>query len=420
MSARFYVLNSSDEAEQVELLDHQEQATSVLLKNNGVGILALLGGAGKTLCACFVLKSLMSKGKVVKPLVVAPANILGQWQKMCEINDIEDVVFMSSQKIARKETTVPQCDYVILDEVGEYTYESQAYQKFRLKRKLPKLVISATPVRNKIEGWYYLTRLVYPDLFPKFYNVNCWKNQYTECEPIYYGAKQLKVTGWLEGKEDEFLSSLPSLVKFEVTKGDFDVHEKRIFYNITREQEDQITMLHDHNILKGENGGDKQGVMIPASIIQKRQILHHLENAPLEVHNIDSKPRIVYIRKTTNPKLIKLKILLTFLDNALIVCKYTPCAIMLRDYLDAPLINGDSPIPERRQIINSNDFVVCQVQATGVGLDGIQSSKNNIIFFEKIEDDTSKSQVTWRIDRKGQTKDVTVFSFERQIENGEN
>jgi superfamily II DNA or RNA helicase len=102
--------------------------------------------------------------------------------------------------------------------------------------------------------------------------------------------------------------------------------------------------------------------------------------------------------------------------NALILCRSIRFAELIfarvkQAGFNACLVTGETDIPKRKHIINSHSVAVCQVQATSVGVDELQTTKSNLIIMEEIEDKTLRRQARWRIVRQGQGKHVRVIEL---------
>ncbi|MDQ0224930.1 DEAD/DEAH box helicase [Metabacillus niabensis] len=163
-------------------LPHQlEVAQRVVEKMNGKAILADEVGLGKTIEAGLILKEYMIRGLVKKVLILVPASLVSQWAK--ELNEkffipaVEqkksyvwescDVVVSSidtAKRSPHREIVTEQpYDLIIIDEAHKLKNNKTKNYEFvqNLKKKYC-LLLTATPVQNRIEEIFNLVSLLKP------------------------------------------------------------------------------------------------------------------------------------------------------------------------------------------------------------------------------------------------------------------
>jgi SNF2 family DNA or RNA helicase len=171
-----------------EPFDYQLQAAQTVLRRmRGRAILADEVGLGKTIEAGLVLSELRIRGLADRSLVVAPAGLTGQWQEELERKfalptmivqgggrPVPDgghqPVVIASLATARREPqvsalTAGRWDVVIMDEAHRLRNARSASGK--LARALSArylLLLTATPVENRLQDLYELVSLVAPGL----------------------------------------------------------------------------------------------------------------------------------------------------------------------------------------------------------------------------------------------------------------
>jgi superfamily II DNA or RNA helicase len=391
-----------DVGEIVELTRFQTCAIDRIVKNDFNAVVCSYGGSGKSLLAIGAMKRMA--GSIA---IVAPANLLPQWMHLCKINKVK-ADFLSSQKLARDGNNIKGYQYIVVDEIGEFTSKSKAFTKLRNQKNAHKIVLSATPIRNKIENWFGITRLVFPDFFPKGYNYYKWAYEWCITEPIYYGATQIRILGW---KNKPFWQNLPCLIDSPEPVYSFEIIEHTLHIELTDEQKADIEMLENRNIIYKNGYFD-----IPSSIMSKRHKKRYIENAEI---SLDENRRVYYDASAASPKVDLLLKLLPRLDNALIICKSLIFAELLHgkireNYKDTVLVTGDMDKAVRSDKINAARFAVCQVQSMSVGIDSLQTTKSCIIYAEDTEDDVLKQQAAWRIVRQGQQAGI-VYVVSLQV-----
>jgi SNF2 family DNA or RNA helicase len=167
--------------------DYQTQtAQTVLRRMRGRAILADEVGLGKTIEAGLVLAELRLRGMADRTLILTPAGLVEQWREELErkfalptvtgrggtvINDAVDrAVVVASIATARREPTRSQLaaepwDLIVIDEAHRLRNSRSASGK--LARALTSrylLLLTATPVENRLQDLYELISLVAPGL----------------------------------------------------------------------------------------------------------------------------------------------------------------------------------------------------------------------------------------------------------------
>jgi SNF2 family DNA or RNA helicase len=173
-----------------EPFDHQLRAASVVLQRmSGRAILADEVGLGKTIEAGIVLSELRLRGLARRVLVLAPTGLVDQWGEelerkfglptsvatrqgwasaMASPTGIEDPVVLASLATARRAPlsdllTQMEWDLVVVDEAHRVRNPRTASS--RLVRALQTrfmLLLTATPVENRLDDLYHLVSLVRP------------------------------------------------------------------------------------------------------------------------------------------------------------------------------------------------------------------------------------------------------------------
>jgi SNF2 family DNA or RNA helicase len=173
-----------------EPFDYQLRAASIVLRQmSGRAILADEVGLGKTIEAGIVLSELRLRGLARRVLVLAPTGLVGQWGEELERKfaiptvtanrqgwtpastpptGIEDPVVLASLATARRQPlsdllTGEEWDLVVVDEAHRVRNPSTASSKLvRALRTRFMLLLTATPVENRIDDLYHLVSLVRP------------------------------------------------------------------------------------------------------------------------------------------------------------------------------------------------------------------------------------------------------------------
>ena len=167
---------------QLKPFHHQiDTAEQVVGNMNGKAILADEVGLGKTIEAGLILKEYMIRGLVQKVLILVPASLVSQW--VMELNSKFDIpaiayrknyswentdVMVSSLDTAKKspdkEIILEQnYDFLIIDEAHKLkNHKTKNYEFAENIKKKFCLLLTATPIQNKIEEIFNLVSLLKP------------------------------------------------------------------------------------------------------------------------------------------------------------------------------------------------------------------------------------------------------------------
>ncbi|MFD3447757.1 DEAD/DEAH box helicase [Microbacteriaceae bacterium 4G12] len=163
-------------------LPHQLEVARIVIENmNGKAILGDEVGLGKTIEAGLILKEYMIRGLVKKVLILVPASLVSQW--VYELNtkfyipavaqrksyswEQADVIVSSidTAKRAPHRDIVLNLEYdlIIIDEAHKLkNNKTKNYEFAQLLKKKFCLLLTATPVQNKMEEIFNLVSLLKP------------------------------------------------------------------------------------------------------------------------------------------------------------------------------------------------------------------------------------------------------------------
>ena len=161
--------------------DYQLQAArSALRRMRGRAILADEVGLGKTIEAGLILAELRLRGLADRTLVITPAGLVAQWQEELERKfgvpttipgqDVDRGVLVASLAAARRDAlksqlTADPWDLIIVDEAHRVRApRSASGQLIRQLRSRYLLLLTATPVENRLQDLYEMVSLVAPGL----------------------------------------------------------------------------------------------------------------------------------------------------------------------------------------------------------------------------------------------------------------
>ncbi|MUV39655.1 putative ATP-dependent helicase YqhH [Lentibacillus sp. JNUCC-1] len=195
MTSEFDGLTALKHLNHMTFLPYQTRcAHQVVEKMNGRALLADEVGLGKTIEAGLILKEYMVRGLINKALILVPASLVNQWVR--ELNEKffipaashrknypwqEYHVVVSSMDKAKKSPHREQIldieyDFVLIDEAHKLkNHQTKNYTFARSIRKKYCLLLTATPVQNKLMDIFNLVSILKPghlgnyDTFMKTY-----------------------------------------------------------------------------------------------------------------------------------------------------------------------------------------------------------------------------------------------------------
>jgi len=172
----------------IKFMPHQiETAKKVIGEMSGRAILADEVGLGKTIEACLILKEYMVRGLVNKVLILVPASLINQWmaelnnkfhinavahrKNMCwESNEIVVASIDTAKRQIHQEKILDiKYDLVIIDEAHKLKNENTInYQFVSSIKKVYCLLLTATPIQNRLTEIFNLISIIRPGLLGNY------------------------------------------------------------------------------------------------------------------------------------------------------------------------------------------------------------------------------------------------------------
>ncbi|WP_017472298.1 DEAD/DEAH box helicase [Amphibacillus jilinensis] len=177
-------LKALDQLHHIDFLPHQtDTASKVIHEMNGRAILADEVGLGKTIEAGLILKEYILRGLIKKALIIVPASLVNQWAS--ELHEkffiqttiakkkpvwTNDDIMITSLDLAKRE---PHCqailaqtyDLLLIDEAHKLkNNNTKNYQFVQALSKKYCLLLTATPIQNKLNDVFNLVTLLKPGL----------------------------------------------------------------------------------------------------------------------------------------------------------------------------------------------------------------------------------------------------------------
>lgn len=416
-------------------LPHQlETAQQVIENMNGKAILADEVGLGKTIEAGLILKEYMIRGLVKKVLILVPASLVTQWaielntkfsipamtQRKSYVWDQYDVV-VSSIDTAKREPhreIIYKQDYdlIIIDEAHKLKNNKTRNYEFvqNLKKKFC-LLLTATPIQNRIEEIFNLVSLLKPG--------------HLGSETSFYEKYKRDARSI---NDDEHLKELVNKVMIRNRRADTGIewtkrHVETIpieFSSAEKELYDSITELKNESDWIDTSAFSVMTLQREACS-SREAVYHTLKNMLSRKENPSKafQDQIQYLVSKVesvqqNAKAIKaLELIQNVDDKVIIFTEYRATQLYLQWFLRQ---HGITSVPFRggfkrgkkdwmRELFQKHAQVLIATEAGGEGIN-LQFC-NHIINYDLPWNPMRLEQRIGRIHRLGQEKDVMIYNF---------
>lgn len=419
---------------QLKPLPHQiEAAEQVIERMNGKAILADEVGLGKTIEAGLILKEYMIRGLAKKILILVPASLVSQW--VMELNskfhipaiayrknyswEIVDVMVSSldtAKKSPHKDIILEQSyDFVIIDEAHKLKNHKTKNYDFvqNLKRKFC-LLLTATPIQNKIEEIFNLVSLLKPGHLGTYEEfLDNYKNNQDK-----YDDKQLK-----ELINKVMIRNRRHDTKIEWTKRkvktvliDFSDEERELYEYITSHRNQNSGIFNNTFsilTLQREACSSKEAVFTTLKNMLDKAT-EPSESLQQFVKTVAEKIQQIQVNSKAEKAL---ELIQSINDKVIIFTEYRATQLYLQWYLKH---HGISSVPFRggfksgkkdwmKELFQNHAQVFIATEAGGEGIN-LQFC-NHLINFDLPWNPMRLEQRIGRIHRLGQEKDVMVYNF---------
>jgi len=396
---------------------------------------ASLMGTGKTLMATEV--ALRLKAKTV--LIIAPLNTYWGWhdtiQRQTEYtaNGLFKIdsstkgreamrsisegkqgwYFVGREYFRTKEWAKVVPDIVLVDEC--HFMQNRASKGFKVAKTLKagfKLSMSGTPFGNRFEGFWAVTRFLWPD--DKIVQKSFWKWVEKWANTAYNPFSSVEILG--EKIPGAFANTLPCYVRLEPDYNIDVVHETRYVDLVPSQrkvyekfQRDLVVWLQD-NPLVAE-------VPIAARI--------RLRQMTLAVPSLTETGEVYFADDAVSTKYQALLEIIE--DNAgekmLVLTDSQKYAKIVTDRLNAKYGDGSAfewsgnatqsqrEVAKQEFINGSKRFIVAVIPAIAEGVDGLQDSCRTVVWMSHSDSNILNQQVLDRIRRRGQKQLVQVYDI---------
>lgn len=423
-----------------ELYPYQKEGIAFATFRKGA-IIADEMGLGKTLQAIGTAVFKKEIYDFQKTLIICPASLKSQWKSEIEKFTDEKAVIaegfpderakiykeskayftiINYETVLRDGLEIDKTgfDFIILDEAQRIkNFETLTANAIKRLKRNHSLVITGTPIENKLVDLYSIVGFVDPKLLAPL-----WEFSYQHC--YFSKSGHDKITGYfnLRQLKDKLSSVLIRREKSEVIDQLNKVHEKNIFVEMHPQQQDY-------------HGGFARGVA--AILAKKFKTPYDMQKLNLLLQNMRMVCDSTFlIDKETHfsPKLLALEeILLEQLNlknnhrKILVFSEWTTMnqiigKLLSKNNIGYTELSGKVPVKKRKALIeefetNPDCRVFLSTEAGGSGLN-LQVA-DTVINFELPWNPAKKNQRIGRVDRLGQkNKNLTVINLltEKSIE----
>ncbi|PWA13345.1 ATP-dependent helicase [Pueribacillus theae] len=429
----FFGLQAPKHLPNLKILPHQlETAKQVVENMNGKAILADEVGLGKTIEAGLILKEYMIRGLVKKVLILVPASLVLQWvkelnekfyipavaQKKAYVWEQYDVVISSLDTAKRnphRDIIFQQnWDFIIVDEAHKLKNKKTKNYEFvqQLKKRFC-LLLTATPIQNKIEEIFNLVSLLKPGHLG---NIDQFQNEFASNKRSIENEEKLKKlihkVMIRNRREKTNLSWTSRHVKNIAI--DFSEAEKMVYDKITAAKHEQMYSEHQLSTLTllREICSSREALfMTLKKMIEKEDTSESTKQFAIEL--------ISDIEKINgHSKAEKLLEIIKEIDGKVIVfTEYRATQLYLQWFLQQ---NGISSVPFRggfkrskkdwmTQLFKDHAQVLIATEAGGEGIN-LQFCQH-VINYDLPWNPMRIEQRIGRVHRIGQEKDVHIYNF---------
>lgn len=420
----------------MSFLPHQiDTAKTAIEEMNGRAILADEVGLGKTIEAGLIMKELMVRGLVHKALILVPASLVSQWaqelQEKFYIRAIpyrknmawdQSSIIISSIDTAKRDAhreIIQDIDYdlLLIDEAHKLkNHQTKNYDFVKQIRKKYCLMLTATPIQNKLMELFNLVSILKPghlgsyDMFLKRYGNHRHAIQENE-----YLRKLIQKVMIRNTRESTQLQE--SKRNIETVWVDFSPLEMELYRELEQVTESfspfsKITLLREYCSSKEACMLSLQKVAQTENAVgQLEPLIEKFSKLP---HHAKSQKVLDIIQKAPNEKII---IFTEYRASQL----YLQWFLQQHDIRSVPFRGGFKRGKKdwMKQLFENHAQVLIATEAGGEGIN-LQFCKN-LINYDLPWNPMRLEQRIGRIHRYGQKSDVHIYNlsirdtFEEQI-----
>lgn len=397
-------------------MPHQIEAVEFLERNNGIGLLAMEPGTGKTLAAL----EFLHRNNGYPAVIIAPVTILGMWKREIEkwydltvsvirgtktarlkAYSVKADIYLMGYEIFRSEwQLIRQWDPVasVLDESGKVRTPTAKVSKIVRAFHTPyQIALDGTPVSNSIADLWNISEWMRPNIF--LGNWWAFRNRYAIMNPYIPG----KIDGWRE--TDHITKTANERIfwkkKTDVLKDLPPVTQTDMILDLTNEESSTYTRIKEELrvIIDGED------VTIPnalALLMRLRQAANGVWDRP----STPTKTKAVIDLVSTLPAHAKVVIFSQFEEVITHLSKTLP-------FKTVKITGGTDPHDRQTAVeIFENESDCRAILMTSAGEKGLNlQCASYMIQYDLVWSAASEEQRIGRIWRHGQREACTVWNL---------
>lgn len=422
MSPDFKGLRSISHLPHMSFMPHQLAAAEQAIEEmNGRAILADEVGLGKTIEAGLILKEYMVRGLVKKALILVPASLVSQWVR--ELNekfyipaaayrknyswDYEGVMVSSIDTAKRlphqEEILNIEYDFLLIDEAHKLkNHKTKNYEFVKALRKKYCLLLTATPIQNRLIEIFNLVSILKPGLLGSY-----------ESFSKKFGNKRSSL------REDDYLKKLIQKVMIRNTRSetalntaarkvetiwvDFSDKERQAFENLQRIAESLPPFARITYLREFCSSREACYLSLKKQAAQK-EVAEFLQMVGTLPHHAKANKLIELLKEIGSEK-------------AIVFTEYRATQLYLQWFLKQ---HGISSVPFRggfkagkkdwmRQLFKDHAQVLIATEAAGEGIN-LQFC-HHLINYDLPWNPMRLEQRIGRVHRYGQENDVKIYNF---------
>ncbi|WLR49759.1 SNF2-related protein [Bacillus tianshenii] len=408
---------------QLTPLPHQlETAETVIEQMNGKAILADEVGLGKTIEAGLILKEYMIRGLVKRALILVPASLVSQWtielntkfyipavsQRKTYVWEQCDVIVSSidtAKRAPHRDIILNQnYDLIIIDEAHKLkNHKTKNYEFVQQLKKKYCLLLTATPVQNRIEEIFNLVSLLKPGYLG---SIDEFNQNFSAKERSLQGDERLKALVnqvMVRNRRKDTKMDWPKRI-VETVPVEFSPEEQKLYDMITETRKHGgFTLL----TLQREVCSSREAAYMTLKQMYEKDPLPFYETLFEQINKIEAHAKA---KKA-------LEIVQKIGDKVIIFTEYRATQMYLQWYLAQ---HGISSVPFRggfkrskkdwmRELFRNHAQVLIATEAGGEGIN-LQFC-NHIINYDLPWNPMRVEQRIGRIHRLGQERDVHIYNF---------
>lgn len=291
-------------------------------------------------------------------------------------------------------------DVCVYDEVHRLqNRKSKSFEHIRTFQPHIKIGLSGTPSGNKFQGYYGVTKWLWPDVIPNSYWTWAATHAKIEFDPFTYKrVEDERVPG-------KFVASLPGYARLE-TDLDTELHSNQLIVELSPKQKRLYEQMERSAVAWLEDNP------LVAEIPLTKRI--RLRQITLGVPTIADDEQVSFKPNCTSSKIDALKEFVADNpeENILILLDSKEFAKVVAHRLgkDARSWTGDTSQDEREELLKDfgygYKYLVATIPSIGEGVDGLQHVCNTMVWLSRSENGLLNEQAERRLHRRGQTKSV--------------